>query len=237
MDSWSPAERVDGQSMRNFVLRVHTLGTAQFKAADSFLQAWCNASRFCCSSAALACNKAKACTCLCRTFLGKLMVIRCGWAPSDCQYVSSRSSLSSSTPLPALALVTLQTACPPTSRVCSRPLKSATSCSAQLLTSHLAGCRRLPGSLERHVLQARSLCILLKIFLKSTACSLPPDILAAQSADPCVMHLQHPQAALDGDLLDRYDILRCIDGSCWLLTAKVVSSPKQPLRQAGCHSG
>lgn len=51
------------------------------------------------------------------TFFWKAMLTRCGCAPSDCQYVSSRPSRSSSTPLPGLALVTLHTASRPISRL------------------------------------------------------------------------------------------------------------------------
>ena len=50
------------------------------------------------------------------TFLWNWMLTRWGCAPSDCQYVSSRPSLSSSTPLPCLALVTVHTARSPISR-------------------------------------------------------------------------------------------------------------------------
>lgn len=63
------------------------------------------------------------------TFFWKLMSTRCGCMPSDCQYVSSRPSRSMSTPFPGFALVTLQTASCPTSRVPGPCLKLATTAS------------------------------------------------------------------------------------------------------------
>ena len=60
------------------------------------------------------------------TFFWNWTLTKCGCAPSDCQYVSSLPSRSSSTPLPGLALVTLHTASRPISRLLVSGWRAAT---------------------------------------------------------------------------------------------------------------